>query len=160
MLCAYAYALISSGSGSRVVVCVCICVYVCLCVCVCVCVYYAIIYCMTLSCTCRSLDDPPNHPAFKAVGDKKPNQVQALTTAVTEMARAMTSSAPASAVNTGTLPTTTAGVSPGKIAILRSNYLQQIRDLHSLFENGAITECEFQEQKLTILEHLKKLSAS
>ena len=132
----------------------------------CVCVYYAIIYCMTLSCTCRSLDDPPNHPAFQAVRDKKSNQVQALTTAVTDMARAMTSggsSAPVSAVNTGTLPTTTtttAGISPGKIAILRSNYLQQIRDLHSLFENGAITECEFQEQKLAILEHLKELSAS
>ena len=148
-------------------VCVCVCVYLCVCVFVCVyvCVYCAIIYCMTLSCTCRSLDDPPNHPAFKAVRDKKPNQVQALTTAVTEMARAMTSggsSAPVSAVNTGTLPTTTtttAGISPGKIAILRSNYLQQIRDLHSLFENGAITECEFQEQKLAILEHLKKLSA-
>ena len=51
-------------------------------------------------------------------------------------------------------PTITAGISPGKIANLRSNYLQQMRDLHLLFENGAITECEFQEQKLTILEQL------
>ena len=89
-----------------------------------------------------------------------------MTTAVTEMARAMTSggsSAPTFSVTAGTPPTgptTTAGISPGKIANLRSNYLQQIRDLHSLFENGAITECEFQEQKLPILEHLKKLSAS
>ena len=118
-------------------------------------------YCITLSHTCRSLDDPPDHPAFKAGRDKKPNQVQALTTAVTEMARAMTSGG--SSITAGTPPTgptTTAGISPGKIANLRSNYLQQIRDLHSLFENGAITECEFQEQKLPILEHLKKLSAS
>ena len=89
-----------------------------------------------------------------------------MTTAVTEMARAMTSSgssAPMTSATASTLPTgptTTAGISPGKVANLRSNYHQQIRDLHSLFENGAITECEFQEQKLPILEHLKKLSAS
>ena len=91
--------------------------------------------------SCRSLDDPPDHPAFKIGRDKKPNQVQALTTAVTEMARAMTSSgssAPMTSVTASTLPTgptTTAGISPGKVANLRSNYLQQIRDLHSLFEN-------------------------
>ena len=89
-----------------------------------------------------------------------------MTTAVTEMARAMTSAGSGTPMSSGTAgtpptgPTTAAGISPGKIANLRSNYLQQMRDLHSLFENGAITECEFQEQKLPILEHLKKLSAS
>ena len=116
----------------------------------------------------RSLDDPPDHPAFKTGRAKRPNQVQALTTAVTEMAKAVTaagSGAPPSSGTASTLPSqtspiTTAGISPGKIANLRSNYLQQIRDLHSLYENGAITEIEFQEQKLPILEHLKKLSAT
>ena len=115
----------------------------------------------------RSLDDPPDHPAFKAGRAKKPNQVQALTTAVTEMARAVTAAGSGTSPSSGTAtfpsqtgPVATAGISPGKIANLRSNYLQQIRDLHSLYENGAITECEFQEQKLPILEHLKKLSAS
>ena len=115
----------------------------------------------------RSLDEPPDHPAFKTGRAKKPNQVQALTTAVTEMARAVTAAgspstahATASMLPAQTGPITSAGISPGKIANLRSNYLQQIRDLHSLYENGAITECEFQEQKLPILEHLKKLSAS
>ena len=85
-----------------------------------------------------------------------------MTTAVTEMARAMTSGGTASpAASAMVTPTTTAaGISPGKIANLRSNYLQQMRDLHSLFENGAITECEFQEQKMPMLEQLKKLSAS
>ena len=79
------------------------------------------------------------------------------------MARAMTSagcSTPSTSGNTSTPPpTVSAGISPGKFVNLRANYLQQIRDLHSLFENGAITECEFQEQKLPILEHLKKLSS-
>ena len=57
-------------------------------------------------------------------------------------------------------PVAAVGISPGKTANLRSNYLQQKRDLHSMYENAAITKREFQEQKLPILEHLKKLSAS
>ena len=77
----------------------------------------------------RSLDDPPDHPAFKAGRDKKPNQVQALTTAVTEMAKAMTSAGSSTPVSVSAStppsgPTPTAGISPGKIANLRSNYLQ------------------------------------
>ena len=80
-----------------------------------------------------------------------------MTTAVTEMAKAMTSAGSSTPVSVSAStppsgPTPTAGISPGKIVNLRSNYLQQMRDLHSLFENGAIMECEFQEQKLTILE--------
>ena len=77
-----------------------------------------------------TLIDPPDHPAFKTGRDKKPNQVQALTTAVTEMARAMTSSgssAPMTSATASTLPTgptTTAGISPRKVANLRSNYFQ------------------------------------
>ena len=116
----------------------------------------------------RSLDDPPDHPVFKAGGAKKPNQVQVLTTAVTEMARAVTAPGSGTSPSSGTTatfpsqtgPVAAGGISPWKIANLRSSYLQQIRDLHSLYENGAITECEFQEQKLPILDHLKKLSAS
>ena len=38
----------------------------------------------------RSLHDHPDHPAFKG-REKRPNQVHALATAVTEMARAMIS---------------------------------------------------------------------
>ena len=59
-------------------------------------------------------------PIFTGGHEKRPNQVQALTTAVTEMAKAMTTpralSAPA--------PTTVAiPSSPEKIATLHSNYL-------------------------------------
>ena len=52
---------------------------------------------------------------------------------------------------------TNSGVSPSKLANLRSNYLQQMRDLHSLYESGAINESEFLEQKGPILEQLKAL---
>jgi len=48
-------------------------------------------------------------------------------------------------------------VSPGKIANLRASYLQQLKDLHSLCDCGALTELEFFEQKKPILEQLTKL---
>ena len=77
------------------------------------------------------------------------------------MARAMTSAGgtPSSATAVNPTVSSGSGISPGKIANLRSNYLQQMRDLHALFESGAITECEFREQKLPILDQLKRLSA-
>jgi hypothetical protein len=54
--------------------------------------------------------------------------------------------------------TPSAGISPSKVANLRSNYLQQMRDLHSLYASGALTESEFLDQKMPILEQLKKLA--
>ena len=76
----------------------------------------------------RSLDDPPDHPAFKGGRQKAPNQVHALTTAVTEMARAMTSAGgtPSSATAVNPTVSSGSGISPGKIANLRCNYLQQM----------------------------------
>ena len=74
-----------------------------------------------------------------------------MSNSVTEMARAMTSARPKFVVHHQLvvtlvlfhLATVDAGIFPEKIVNLRANYLQQIRDLHSLFENGVITE--FQE---------------
>lgn len=98
---------------------------------------------------------------FQGGREKKPNQVQALTSCMTEMAKAMASTSPRPTENTSVVPPhTPVGISPGKMANLRSNYLQQLRDLHALLENGAINEREFQDQKVTILEQLKKLSPS
>ena len=62
-----------------------------------------------------------------------------------------------SSVQVGSSNSASTGVSPSKLANLRSNYLQQMRDLHSLYENGAINESEFLEQKRPILEQLKAL---
>lgn len=107
----------------------------------------------------RSLDDPPKVPIFVG-GREKPTQVQALTTAVAEMAKAITSptnkNTPIS--SDGAALGAALGISPGKIANLRASYLQQMRDLHSLYECGAVTEAEFREQKTPILEQLKKLT--
>ena len=73
----------------------------------------------------KSLDDPSDHPAFKGGSEKRLNQVQTLTTGVTEMARVMTSGVtPLPAANGTVIPTTTvAEISAGKIANLQSNYL-------------------------------------
>ena len=48
--------------------------------------------------------------------------------------------------------------SPGKIADIRAKYIQQIKELHSLFESGALTETEFLDQKRPVLEQLKKFN--
>ena len=48
-------------------------------------------------------------------------------------------------------------VSPAKSGGPKHNYLEQVSDLHSLLECGALTEAEFEEQKAPILEQLKKM---
>lgn len=97
---------------------------------------------------------------FNSGQKKRPNHVEMLTTAVSDMAKAMTPpttpNSRVAAVSQDAAAVT--GISPGKIANLRTNYLQQMRDLHSLFESGALNETEFQEQKQPILQQLKKLS--
>jgi len=98
-------------------------------------------------------------PIFAGGREKKPSQVQALTIAVTEMARAMTPTGGRASPAPSTF-TPTAGISSGKVANLCSNYFQQMRDLHSLFECGAITDKEFQEQKVPVLDQLKRLTFS
>ena len=51
----------------------------------------------------------------------------------------------------------TSTVSPGKIANLRASYLQQLKNLHGLYDCGVLTETEFFEQKKPTLEQLTKL---
>jgi hypothetical protein len=115
-------------------------------------------YCRLTHDFCRSLEDPPTSPMFQGGREKKPNQVQALTSCMTEMAKAMASSSPhtqaAESTSAGPLHAPV-GISPGKMANLWSNYLQQLRDLHALLESGAINDSEFQDQKATVLEQLK-----
>ena len=94
--------------------------------------------------------------------EKRTTPIAGLTSAVAEIAKAMAQqhssvSSQLSAHVPSSTTTTSNGVSPAKLADLRSNYLRQMRDLHSLFECGAITESEFLEQKTPILDQLKKM---
>ena len=43
-----------------------------------------------------------------------------------------------------------------EIADIQSKYIQQLRELHAQFEMGALTDKEFTDQKLSILDPLKK----
>jgi len=77
--------------------------------------------------------------------------MEALTPAVTHMAQVFTSNPHSTAVGTGTTvstgsdTSTLSGISPAKLAGARSSYVVQLKDLHSLYESGAISETEFQE---------------
>ena len=78
---------------------------------------------------------------------KPPNSVQVLTNAMSEMAKNMAS---ISAVpNKPDLAPSgiETSISLGKVANLRTSYLQQLHDLYGLFDCGAITQSEFADQK-------------
>lgn len=96
-------------------------------------------------------------PAFTG-REKRTSPVAGLTSVVTEMAKVMVQNCSKQSVETtNTSSSTSCAISPAKLATLRSNYLQQMRDVHALFESGAINEAEFLEQKVPILEQLKTL---
>jgi len=113
--------------------------------------------------THTSLDNPPRVPMFTGGRTKaKQNSTNTdMTTVFTSMAEAVIG-----ALKPSPQPGSTSGgavndpavghPSPGKIADVRSKYIQQLRELHSLFEIGALTDKEFSEQKLPILDQLKK----
>ena len=75
------------------------------------------------------MDGPPGIPAFGNCGKRA---LPAQATRSQEPGQTLSSSS---------------GISPGKVVNLRSNYLQQIWDLHQLYECGVLTEDEFKEQK-------------
>jgi len=49
------------------------------------------------------------------------------------------------------------GCSPIRKSKLRSQYMQQLKEWHSLHDTGAISQHEFEEQNQLILEDLSKL---
>ena len=82
-----------------------------------------------------SYDDPPDKPFF--CGNKKPEK---------SLKSAM--------------QTTECGISPAKRSSLRSQYMVQLKDWHSLFDAGAITHDEYEGQKTKILHDLNTLYAT
>ena len=109
--------------------------------------------------THKSFDDAPCAPMFTRVKQGKPAQ-SPLTEAFTEMASSIASVF--SKQNTSPNPTTPTKTtssmpssSPYKVAELRSKYIQQLRELHSLLEAGALTDSEYVEEKELILQQLK-----
>lgn len=114
--------------------------------------------------TRKSIDEPPNAPMFTGVKHGKTSQASALTNAFTEMA-----SSTAVAFSQSNRPSSSSpddlskrpspsSSSPGKLVELRGKYIQQLRELHSLFEGGARSELEFVSEKDSILHQLKMMS--
>jgi len=103
--------------------------------------------------THKSLDNPPQVQMFTGKRKQKPDNE--MSTVFTELAKSVVN-----VLSPQTRPPTTnsGGVSPSKLADLRSKYIHQMRELHSLYELGALTESEFKEQKEPILSQLKKFT--
>ena len=105
----------------------------------------------------RSLEEPPGIPAFSG-RHKQSSSVQALSSAMAEVAKSFVPKPQRPLPTSDTdIPGSSSTVSPGKIANLRASYLQQLKDLHGLYDCGALNESEFLEQKKPILEQLTKL---
>ncbi len=108
--------------------------------------------------THSSIDEPPSVPMFqgKARHSKAKAGDNEMATVFTEMAKSVINIlAPTTKTSSST---STGTMSPGKVAELRSKYLQQMRELHQLFEAGALTEKEFFDQKSPILDQLTHLN--
>ena len=93
----------------------------------------------------ESLEIPPDKPFFRgrksfAKSNEKPSKVT-----------------PTTPDNSGSPTVEKPGCSPVRRSNLRSQYMQQLKEWHSLYEIGAISQHEFEEQKQTILEDLNKL---
>ena len=93
----------------------------------------------------NSIEEPPSVP--KLQGKSKNRNAKGadndMGVVITEMAKSVLSAlAPNSSSSTAKL-SQSSSMSPGKIAGLRSQYLQQIRELHQLFVVGALTEKGF-----------------
>ena len=87
-----------------------------------------------------SFSDPPKGSFFKSQGRKG--------TCTTSQA-----TPPKSALSTETVLT------PIKISQLRSTYIQQIKELHSLLELGAIDNDHFTKQRDVLLQQMDKLNS-
>ena len=67
------------------------------------------------------------------------------------------STSPASSASSASV-TEQAILTPGKVANLRSTYIQQNKELHSLLQIGAITEEHYMKQRDTLLRQMDQLN--
>ena len=108
--------------------------------------------------THKGLDNPPQVPMF--IGkERKQKSDNEMSRTFTQLAKSVVAVLSPQAATGSAASTQSAGsISPNKVADLRSKYIAQMRELHSLYELGALTEAEFLDQKKPILGQLKTLS--
>ena len=90
----------------------------------------------------------------------KGNLVDALTGAATTVVKMLQSNANTVTVSSHTPPKTDsvrAGISPLKFAQLRRNCLEDLKRVKELWDDGVLTQEEFEEEKQHILNSLKSM---
>ena len=122
--------------------------------------------------TWKDRDNPPKNPMFgyNRKSQAKPSLTDALASVAEGLARAIGSrvqspSPITSSADQGSPPQVTPpnarlaemGVSPSKCAKLRSQYIEQLKQLHQLLELTAISKDEYDEQKGDILKKMHEL---
>ena len=112
--------------------------------------------------THKSMDEAQLYQ-FSGAKAGKSNQSTTLSHALTEMASSIASAfSPKTSVpsmpSTPTSTSKSSSASPGRLIELRSKYIHQLRELHSLLEGGALSERKYTEQKEPILQQLKLMN--
>ena len=110
-----------------------------------------------------SYDTPPNIPLITGISDARKhdkkkegtNFSEAISGAATAFARALSTSPKVMAPIPKHLGQ---GISPNSHATLRRKHLEDIRMLHSLYEDGILCIDEYREQKENILSTLRELT--
>ncbi len=116
--------------------------------------------------THRDYDTPPKVPMFGTsakTGTKGPNLTEALSSVAEGFMRALKSPGPTPSGSSSPTqassraPLQDMGVSPGKCAALRTQYIQQLMQLHQLLEATAISKEEYDKLKDSILCKMQEL---
>lgn len=108
-----------------------------------------------------SYEEPPNIPLITGTPDsstkstRKESFGDALAGAATAIVRALK---PQSPKRSSTQGSATNSFSPNSHANLRRKHLEDLRTLHSLLEDGVLTDEEYREQKQSILSTLRQLN--
>ena len=113
--------------------------------------------------TWKDRENPPQNPMFGYNGKthaKTPSLSEALTSVAEGIARALRPPVPAgnqSPPTSSRAQLNEMGVSPSKCASLRSQYIDQLKQLHQLLELTAISKDEYVQQKADILKKMQQL---
>ena len=111
-----------------------------------------------------SKDTPPKIPMFTGVPSRrkapKVTPEESIITAAAAIAKAVTvASSQTTIINSPQTqsPLSVSGISPGRAADIRGKSYSQLSTLRKLFQDGILSQDEFDEQKDLILDGLRKL---
>ena len=117
--------------------------------------------------TAGNWDDRDKHPPLPAFDDNEPKKLKkkALSDVIANsVVKAMTMSqvispeTPTKSSETSSQSSKPIGLSPGRVTELRIEKLQELRELQQLLEQNVLTNAEFEEQKMVVLNALRKLT--